>query len=70
MESYENTSYAIKGSCRGIIVLRISSGFHLWNPSTGVHKQIPLSPNDANYNFFGFGYDQSTDDYLVISTPG
>jgi F-box interacting protein len=26
-----------------------------------------LSPNDNYANLFGFGYDQSTDDYLVIS---
>jgi F-box interacting protein len=60
----------IKGSCRGFIVLRCSSIIYLWNPSTGVHKQIPLPPFgsnlDANY-FFGFGYDHSKDDYLVVS---
>jgi F-box interacting protein len=57
----------IKSSCRGIIVMRCRSEFHLWNPSTRVHKQIILSPNDHYINFFGFGYDKSTDDYLVIS---
>jgi F-box interacting protein len=60
----------IKGSCRGFIVLRCSSNIHIWNPSTGVHKQIPLPPFgsnlEANY-FFGFGYDHSKDDYLVVS---
>ncbi|GAU25505.1 hypothetical protein TSUD_279890 [Trifolium subterraneum] len=42
--------------------------FYIWNPSTGVHKQIPLSPNldsDEEY-FYGFGYDQSTDDYCIV----
>jgi F-box interacting protein len=70
----EPSSYIdIKGSCRGFILFlyRVSS-FYLWNPSTGVHKNIPLSPlsfvleGEADY-FYGFGYDHSTDDYLVVS---
>ncbi|KAK2423343.1 F-box/kelch-repeat protein [Trifolium repens] len=63
----------IKGSCRGFILfLYRRSSFYLWNPSTGVHKNIPLSPlsfileGEADY-FYGFGYDRSTDDYLVVS---
>ncbi|XP_058726391.1 F-box/kelch-repeat protein At3g06240-like [Vicia villosa] len=43
---------------------------YLWNPSTGLHKQIPLSPFGSNLDaeyFYGFGYDDSTDDYLVVS---
>ncbi|CAJ2634486.1 unnamed protein product [Trifolium pratense] len=63
----------IKGSCRGFILLRCSSEFHIWNPSTGLHKQIPLSTNDSYLDIkclcylYGFGYDQSTNDYLVVS---
>ncbi|GAU12029.1 hypothetical protein TSUD_196530 [Trifolium subterraneum] len=63
----------IIGSCRGFILLRCSSEFHLWNPSTGLHKQIPLSPNDSYLDdkyfcyLYGFGYDQSTDDYLPVT---
>jgi F-box interacting protein len=58
-------------SCRGFIFLHNSSNFNIWNPSTGVHKQIPLSPNELKvYNYcylYGFGYDQLRDDYLVVS---
>ncbi|XP_058759174.1 F-box/kelch-repeat protein At3g23880-like [Vicia villosa] len=60
----------IKGSCRGFLVLWCSSNIYLWNPSTGVHKQIPFPPFGSNLDatyFYGFGYDQSTDDYLVVS---
>jgi len=59
----------IKGSCRGFILLSCSSNIYIWNPSTGVHKQIPSplfgSNVDANY-FYWFGYDEFTDDYLVV----
>jgi len=59
----------IKGSCRGFIFLHGNSTFYLWNPSTGVHKQIPFSPNYSEYFYYpyGFGYDQLRDDYLVVS---
>ncbi|AES91737.1 F-box protein interaction domain protein [Medicago truncatula] len=40
---------------------------YLWNPSTGAHKLIPLPPNHDYLNFYGFGYDPSTDDYLMVS---
>ncbi|RHN52061.1 putative F-box domain, galactose oxidase/kelch, beta-propeller, F-box associated interaction [Medicago truncatula] len=61
-----------KCSCRGFIFLHHDSNIYLWNPSTRVHKQIPLSPNSSylgvNYicYLYGFGYDPSTDDYLVV----
>jgi len=63
-------------SCRCFIFLYHNSSFHLWNPSTRVHKQIPLSPIEFNEDdvdafeycyLYGFGYDQLRDDYLVVS---
>ncbi|KEH31282.1 putative F-box domain, galactose oxidase/kelch, beta-propeller, F-box associated interaction [Medicago truncatula] len=63
----------IKGSGRGFVFLHRSLNIYIWNPSTGFHKQIPLSPFNSNleeYYFgslYGFGYDQSRDDYLVVS---
>ncbi|XP_058759122.1 F-box/kelch-repeat protein At3g23880-like [Vicia villosa] len=68
----------MKSSCRGFIFLNCSSSIfsskiYLWNPSTGVHKHIPLPPVVSNKDpddilyLYGFGYDHSTDDYLVVS---
>jgi hypothetical protein len=34
----------IAGSCRGFLLLNTHRGLYLWNPSTGVHKQIHDSP--------------------------
>jgi len=45
---------------------------YLWNPSTGVNKQLHLSPitiagNDHILKFlYGLAYDLSTDDYLIV----
>jgi F-box interacting protein len=70
-QSYFN--HEIRGSCRGFIFMHRSSDIYLWNPSTGSHKQIPLSPMDSDLGYedlrflYGFGYDKSTDDYLVVS---
>ncbi|CAJ2654071.1 F-box/kelch-repeat protein At3g23880-like isoform X1 [Trifolium pratense] len=61
----------IRGSCRGFIFLNCAIYNLIWNPSTGFCKKLPLS--DVNYNFantrylYGFGYDQSKDDYLLVS---
>jgi F-box interacting protein len=72
----------IKSSCRGFILLYCSSRdgldstFYLWNPSSGLYKEIPLSPLTLSFMldayafteyFCGFGYDQLTDDYLMVS---
>jgi len=62
----------IKATCRGFIFLHRAFYMYLWNPSTGVHRQIPLSPINSNLEakylcyLYGFGYDPSTDDYLVV----
>ncbi|XP_058737433.1 F-box/kelch-repeat protein At3g23880-like [Vicia villosa] len=63
----------IIGSCRGFLFLHCNIYFYLWNPSTGVNKNIPASPitiysNDHLFitHLYGFGYDPSTDDYLVV----
>jgi F-box interacting protein len=63
----------IKGSCRGLILLlRRPDIFCIWNPSTGFKKQIPFSPFDSkkveilHARLYGFGYDESKDDYLVV----
>ncbi|CAI8610240.1 unnamed protein product [Vicia faba] len=67
---YFTVNFPVKGSCRGFILFCGSLNIYVWNPSTGVHKRIPLSPFgsdlDAEY-FYGFGYDDSTEDYLVVS---
>jgi len=66
-----NYDFEIKGSCRGFILLHCASSLYLWNPSTGFHKQIPMSPfwsevDDDDEKLYGFGYDPLTDDYLVL----
>jgi F-box interacting protein len=60
-------------SCRGLILLlRRPDIFCIWNPSTGFKKQIPFSPFDLkkveilHARLYGFGYDESKDDYLVV----
>ncbi|XP_058753746.1 F-box/kelch-repeat protein At3g06240-like [Vicia villosa] len=61
----------IKGSCRGILFLHGRLKFTLWNPSTGFRKQIPASPFNSETcslsKLYGFGYDHSRDDYLLVT---
>ncbi|XP_027331899.1 F-box/kelch-repeat protein At3g23880-like [Abrus precatorius] len=62
----------IIGSCRGFLLIACNPNLYVWNPSTGAHKRIPSSPVESNLEamiftfIYGFGYDPSTDDYLVV----
>ncbi|XP_058739953.1 F-box/kelch-repeat protein At3g06240-like [Vicia villosa] len=60
----------IVGSCRGFLLLTCDKDFYIWNPSTGVIKHIPVSVSPitmaSNDNLYGFGYDPSIDDYLIV----
>ncbi|KAK7363689.1 hypothetical protein VNO77_05840 [Canavalia gladiata] len=69
LPSFPQPRYNIKimGSCRGFLLLECHSNLYMWNPSTHVHKQISLRVNAMFFRFlYGFGYDPSTDDYLVL----
>lgn len=63
----------ILGSCRGFILLYYerSDDLILWNPSIGVHKQLPHFQYDniTREFLYGFGYDPSKDDYLITIIP-
>ncbi|XP_014518032.2 F-box/kelch-repeat protein At3g23880 [Vigna radiata var. radiata] len=63
----------IIGSCRGLLLLNSCQSLWVWNPSTGVHRKLSSTPIESNlmqamfFTFlYGFGYDPSTDDYLVV----
>ncbi|GER53022.1 F-box family protein [Striga asiatica] len=69
-------------SCNGLILLLYDGIWSsdpeiakeaLWNPTTNELKILPTSPasldpryETSNHNYFGFGYDSTTDDYKVI----
>ena len=57
----------IMGSCRGFLLVwdQCSFDLYVWNPSTGALKQLPPPPVAFTF-LYGFGYDPSTDDYLVV----
>ena len=60
--------FEIKGSCRGFIFLYHHPNIYIWNPSTRSKRPIPMSSfnSEAYINLYGFGYDQSRDDYIVV----
>ncbi|XP_027904253.1 F-box/kelch-repeat protein At3g06240-like isoform X2 [Vigna unguiculata] len=55
-------------SCRGFLLLNSDQSLWVWNPSTGVHRKLPSTLIESDLKTFlqGFGYDPSTDDYLVV----
>ncbi|KAK0607065.1 hypothetical protein LWI29_008738 [Acer saccharum] len=69
------SGYTVIGSCNGLLLVIYDEGLVIWNPWTGGHKRLsslfdPLENFDDYggyfYDKFGFGYDQSTDDYKIV----
>ncbi|QHO23204.1 F-box protein [Arachis hypogaea] len=75
------SEFRVMGSCREFVLLsRQPHFFVVWNPLTGFSKRIsyscivPPSSNKRRYfikflrkaSLYGFGYDASRDDYLVV----
>ncbi|XP_057455495.1 F-box/kelch-repeat protein At3g23880-like, partial [Lotus japonicus] len=58
------------GSCRGFMLLAYqhAGDVIVWNPATNFHQQIPGLDSEFLFknNLCGFGYDSSTDDYVVV----
>ncbi|KAM7466093.1 hypothetical protein LguiB_013655 [Lonicera macranthoides] len=69
-----NDSVWIVGSCNGLLCLAIEGDpIFLWNPSTIESRRL-LNPG-INLQFachvkFGFGYNESIDDYSVVGIFG
>ncbi|GFQ01644.1 F-box/kelch-repeat protein at3g06240 [Phtheirospermum japonicum] len=61
----------IAGSCNGLICVAIDeSDMFLWNPTTRTSKKLPLfavTLRQGFYYIWRFGYDESSDDYKVVS---
>ncbi|XP_057415928.1 F-box/kelch-repeat protein At3g06240-like [Lotus japonicus] len=61
----------VLGSCRGFLLLLSpnQNDFIVSNPSTGVQTLIPSSTSFrySRHSQYGIGYDESTDDYLLVS---
>ncbi|KAL2329776.1 hypothetical protein Fmac_017357 [Flemingia macrophylla] len=75
-----STRKQLLGSCRGLILFYYPIDHFidliLSNPSTGIYKRLPnleipnSLPNNITSRFlYGFGYDASTEDYLLILVP-
>lgn len=61
---------SLVGCCNGLFcILEGSHDLILWNPSTRKSKKLPYSGADTfrfRYFKYGFGYDESRDDYKVV----
>ncbi|XLR20628.1 F-box/kelch-repeat protein At3g23880-like [Arachis ipaensis] len=63
--------FRLLGSCRGFVLLKEKPDFLvIWNPVTGSSKTISYShikvPRDDSIIRYGFGFDASRDDYLIV----
>ncbi|KAF7150718.1 hypothetical protein RHSIM_Rhsim02G0055500 [Rhododendron simsii] len=64
-----NWPVRIVGSCDGLVCVATDSQIFIWNPSTRKSKRLTDMPHPT-FISYGFGYDESTDDYKVAGFFG
>lgn len=62
----------VVGSCNGLVCLACYDGrTFLWNPTTRKSRRLPkVSKHKHAHTVFGFGYDDTEDDYKVFTVVG
>ncbi|KAK1370726.1 hypothetical protein POM88_036818 [Heracleum sosnowskyi] len=64
---FRNIWSKVWGSCNGLVLLENNRGIRfLLNPSTNKFKRLPPQYGGPVNRMFGFGYDSSSDDYVVV----
>ncbi|XP_061366160.1 F-box/kelch-repeat protein At3g23880-like [Gastrolobium bilobum] len=62
----------IWGSCRGFVLIERYPNLYIWNPLTGFRRHLSHCDIGKQHHYpaivllIGFGYDPSTDDYLIV----
>ncbi|KAI8566686.1 hypothetical protein RHMOL_Rhmol02G0061400 [Rhododendron molle] len=64
-----NCPVRIVGSCDGLVCVATDSQVFIWNPSTRKSKRLTDMPHPP-FISYGFGYDESTNDYKVAGFFG
>ncbi|KAG5560584.1 hypothetical protein RHGRI_003790 [Rhododendron griersonianum] len=59
----------IVGCCYGLVCIAAGNEVSIWNPSTRKSKRLPYVKMENLYRgMYGFGYDESSDDYKVVGS--
>ncbi|XP_057435568.1 F-box/kelch-repeat protein At3g06240-like [Lotus japonicus] len=64
------TSLEVLGSCRGFLLFLLPNfppDYIVCNPATGVQRRIRSTRFRYSNYLYGIGYDESTDDYLLVA---
>ncbi|XP_070041528.1 F-box/kelch-repeat protein At3g23880-like [Nicotiana tomentosiformis] len=64
--------HKVEGSCDGLLCLSVGhEELYLWNPSIQKLKRLAWSGNNnLHYTTYGFGYNESQDDYKLVKVDG
>ncbi|KAH0656300.1 hypothetical protein KY285_031182 [Solanum tuberosum] len=60
-------SHILFGSCHGLFLIGVASELLLWNPSTRESILLPPLEFGILNSSFALGYDQTTNDYVVLT---
>lgn len=65
--------YQVVGTCHGLVCFHVDydKSFYMWNPTIKLHQRLSGSALETSKDEFvvtyGFGYDESEDDYKVVA---
>ncbi|CAH8361997.1 unnamed protein product [Eruca vesicaria subsp. sativa] len=64
--------YQVVGTCNGLVCFHVdyNKSFYLWNPTIKLQKRLAgsdLETRDEVVVNYGFGYDESEDDYKIVA---
>lgn len=63
--------YQVVGTCNGLVCFHVdyNKSLYLWNPTIKLHARLSGSDLETSDEFvtYGFGYDESEDDYKVVA---
>ncbi|XP_076891863.1 F-box/kelch-repeat protein At3g23880-like [Bidens hawaiensis] len=66
---HHRDTVAVVGSCNGLVCVAVEGYvLYIWNPSTRKSNRLPPSDYKKKLGYvpYGFGYQESTDDYKVV----
>lgn len=71
VSNYFSQNWSLESFCYGLVLFKLDSKLYVANPAIREYKKLPapweeLGPEPSSSSGLGFGFDHSTDDFIVV----